>query len=781
MRSTNAIPENKTWTLKEAVSASLAIAFVLFVHGAVPYLMIPTLGQAVWTTGFSQSFANGPLFSFYAHDFGIPKHAAIAFGLAGAWPASLLIRLGLHPADAYAGMAALWLGLAMFSAYQIARRFGGTRLIALLGAVVWMTMPIIWAHAGYSMLSLGIALLSFYFLTVLRLFLVESETTRIDPTAVALYFVAAIVSVFMDGYTFMMFATGASILLLYSLITRPEIRQALLKIVVPTHIVSFALAYVFFSAYIGKSSFDAHPIDFFRGWGLDLSFMAIPTKGVLWLPDLLGFSLKRTNEFYFGDRSVWVTTFALPVLFFGLFAWWRARRQMKISTGVLFVAIFGFYMALGPSLKINSTKPESLQINHPREKSVLMSPEFAVMPTGNAWVSKKLPGFNAMRASYRWSALCIFAFWLLIMIRSSRIGNESRRLWLLGLFVVILVNLPDLKTRWQSGIDGRDMFQQIDRDLVAELQKHIRLGETVAFVPWRNDFIANYLAPKVGFRTFNIGGDKNLTSAQLGWPIEMLALGEEIDAEKVLAVVQMLINGSADVVVLPYFHMLWSPHLWPCPDQSTAKLSKDEFRGIPGFRCPHERRAELQPVVFALRDSPYVEVLESTMFATVRLRPEFSGEANRSELIRSILESIQYPIALGLVSKESSYVVREGWHALEAHHVWSQAAAKLILPVPKKCETKNCDAVLRFAVFGANPQRHVSVVFDSADQRWQWTEKIVASSGNAIEVRVPLKDARGRRSLSISIPDAISPQMLTGSPDSRVLGIALQRIELLNY
>ena len=273
------MPENKTWTFGEVVFATLAIAFVLFVHGALPFLMLPSLAQAVWTTGFSQSLANGPLFNFYAHDFGIPKPAAIAFGLAGAWPASLLIRLGFHPADAYAGMAALWLGLAMFSAYQIARRFGATRSIALLGAVTWMTMPIIWAHAGYGMLSMGIALLSFYFLTAFRLFLIESESTRIPPTAIALYFAAAIVSVFMDGYTFMMFATGSSILLLYSLITRPEIRPALIKIAIPTHVASFALAYVLFSAYIGKSSFEAHPIDFFRGWGLDLSFIAIPTKG----------------------------------------------------------------------------------------------------------------------------------------------------------------------------------------------------------------------------------------------------------------------------------------------------------------------------------------------------------------------------------------------------------------------------------------------------------------------------------------------------------------------
>lgn len=762
--------------------ASLAIAFVLFVQAAVPFLMIPTLGQAVWTTGFSQSLANGPLFDFHAHDFGIPRPAAIAFGLAGAWPASLLIRVGLHPADAYAGMAALWLGLAMFSACQIARRFGATRSIALLGAVTWMTMPIIWAHADYSMLSLGIALLSFYFLAAFRLFLIESEATRIAPTAIALYFVAAIISVFMDGYTFMMFATGASILLLHSLITRPEIRTALIKVALPTHVASFALAYVLFSAHIGKSSFDGHQIDFFRGWGLDLSFIATPTKGLLWLPDLLGFSLKRTDELYFGDESVWMTTFSLPVLLFGSLAWWRARRQTKISTGVLLVALFSFYMALGPSLKINSSKPESLQLSHPRQQSALMPPELALMPTGSAWISERLPGFNVMRASYRWSALGIFAFWFLIVIWVSRTDKASRGIWCLGFLAVTLFNLPDFQTKWQRSIDARNMFQQIDRDLVNELRRHIRPAETVAFIPWGNDFIANYMSPRAGFRTFNIGGDKNLQAAQSGWPWAMLALGGEGDAAKVQTAAKMLIDDTADALVLPYFHMLWSPHFWPCVDQTTAKLSdeqKENIRSIPGFLCPAEQRTELEPIVSALRELPYLKVLESTLFATVRLRPEFSGEASRLALLSTILGSIQYPISLGQEFKESSYVLREGWHELEAHHVWSKSAAKLLLPIPKDCETNHCHAVLQFKVFGASPERPVSVVFDSTDPGWQWTEKIVASTGDSIQVRVPLDGARGGRGLSIAIPDAMSPRALSGSPDGRVLGIALQSIELV--
>lgn len=763
---------NQTWTYKDLIFASLAITFVLFVHGAVPFLMTPTLAQAVWTTGFSQSFTHGSVFSIYAYDFGIPEPAAIAFGLAGAWPASLLIRLGLHPADAYAGMAALWLSLAMVSAYQIARRFGATRSISLLGAVAWMTMPIIWGHAGYSMLSLGIALLSFYFMAALRLFLIEPGTTRIAPLAIALYFSAAVISVFMDGYTFMMFATGSSILLLYSLITRPEIRLVLIKIAIPVHMVSFALAYILFSTFIGKSNFEVQQIDFFRGWGLDLSFLAFPTSGVLWIPDLLGLSLSRTDELYFGDTSVWATTFALPVLLLGLLAWLRARLNTKITTGVLLVAIFGFYMALGPSLKIDSTKPESLRISHPGQQSALMSSEYAVMPTGNAWISETIPGLNVMRASYRWSALGIFALWLLIMICLSHSDKKTRRIFFLGLITVILLNLPDFQQRLRDGIDSRDMFQKIDRELIAELRQYIRPAEIVAFIPWSNDFFANYLAPRAGFRTFNIGGDKNLAAAQLGWPPEMLALGGAIDADKALAAVKILIDGTADVLILPYFHMLWSAHRWPCYDQTFS---------MPGFPCPSERRTELQPIVIALRNSPYVEVFESTLFATVRLRPEFSEKANRTELVNAIFRSIHYPIVLGAGFKESLYVLEKGWHSLELHHVWSQAAAKLRLPVPKVCGSKGCDAVLQFIVFGASPQRPVAVLFDSVDQGWQWSEKIVATSGDSIQVKVPITGQKiGLRVISISVPDATSPLVLSGSPDGRVLGIALQRIDLLN-
>ena len=499
---------------------------------------------------------------------------------------------------------------------------------------------------------------------------------------------------------------------------------------------------------------------------------------MLWLPDLLGLSLKRTDELYFGDASVWVTTFALLVLLLGLVAWWRTR-QMKIATGVLIVAIFGFYMALGPSLQIESTKPESLQLSHPGQKSALMPPEFAVMPTGNAWISEWLPGFNVMRAAYRWSAVGIFALWLLIMIQVPRTDRKGP--WLLGLLAVVLFNLPNPLDTWREGVDRRDMFRQIDHDLVADLRQRIQPAETVAFIPARNDFFANYLAPSAGFRTFNIGGDKNWFAARSMWPPEMATLSGEVDPGKVPAAVGMLIDGAADVLVLPYFNMLWSAHLWPCPDRTTARLSDEQrgdLRSIPGFLCPAERKIELQPFITALRESPYVEVMDSDLFATVRLRPEFSSQANRLALLSSLFAGIHYPIVLETGFKESSYVLREGWHELESDHVWSREMARLTLPVPKDCETRGCNAVLSFIVFGASQSRSVPVSLSSGEPTWKWDERLVATSGDVMEVEVPLSGAKGGRKIMLSVPNATSPLALTGSPDGRVLGIGLLKIEL---
>ncbi|WP_132958784.1 hypothetical protein [Rhizobium sp. BK251] len=609
--------------------AILAAGLVLLLHGAIPFFMTPTLGQAVWTSGFAQSFANGPLYSIHTHDFGLPVPSAIPFGLAGALPVSWLIRLGLHPSDAYAGMAAFWLTVAFGSAFLISRSFGATRSVSLLLAMTWMSMPIIWAHAGYSMVSLGIGLLPFYFLAALRLFELESASSV--AWKVSFYLLATFVSVFMDGYSFVMFAAGSSILLGYFLLTGVESRRHLLKTALPTHIISFALAYLAYKTYIGKGEFEPSSLDFFREAGLDLSFVVIPTSGFHWFADIIGISARRTEEIYYGDASIWTTTFSLPIILAGLFAWFRVRRKRTVVSALLIIALVGFYMALGPTLKINSTRPGQVEITQSQQQGGAGAVAYGVGPTGSAWISENIPGFKSMRATYRWSALEIFALWALVAVWSGSLRRNSVAPVVVLLLIVVL-NIPNLPQRFRMYTDNRAQFHQIDDDLFAKLRQSINPNEVVAFAPWRNDFMANYLAPNVGFRTFNIGGDKNLAEAQLHWPLSMLALSDNLEATKIHHIVKILRDRNADVVVIPYFHMLWSPHLWPCVDQTRATLTesaKEDWNRLPGFYCPDRRKAELQPLMQQIKQLPFLETEDGDLFATIRLRPQDAAEAGR--------------------------------------------------------------------------------------------------------------------------------------------------------
>lgn len=45
--------------LHETLVSFIGIGFILAVNGAVPFVMMPTLGQAIWTSGFNVGLCDG--------------------------------------------------------------------------------------------------------------------------------------------------------------------------------------------------------------------------------------------------------------------------------------------------------------------------------------------------------------------------------------------------------------------------------------------------------------------------------------------------------------------------------------------------------------------------------------------------------------------------------------------------------------------------------------------------------------------------------------------------
>lgn len=760
----------------------IVLLFVLFIQGAIPFYALPTLGQAIWTTGFSQSFINSSVLSIYATNFGQPQPAAMAFGLAGAWPIGLFIKLGLHPADAYSTIAGLWFSLAYFSAYKIGRFFGGGAVLSTLMAGLWLTMPIIWSHAAYSMVSWGIALLSFYYYRTIKILFNNSFFNLKSICCALSYFISVIISIFMDGYSFVMFAIGSSILIVYTFIFIPMYRRNILFIAAPTHFISLLFAYFMYVFYIGRSSFNPPPIDFFRGWGLDLSFIAVPSKGVLWLFDILGLSISRSNELYFGDMSVWTTTFSLPIILAGIFSWWYTRRVSKLSSGLLVVAILSFYMSLGPSLKINTTRSVDVLQSTPKDMSPLMPTELGIMPTGTQWVSEHLPGFNSMRASYRWSALGIFAYWLLFSLYLGKKKFQKDSVLISIVLVMIVANLPNLYQIGKEHNVYRKMFIEIDSELVNKLSYAINSNELIAFLPYQNDFIINYLASKLNILTYNIGGDKNFEEAQKYWPSNMLDSSINLHDK----IFNMLLYGDASAIVIPYFNTLWSAHFWPCLNKGSTQylttIRLNDFKSIKGFRCPTEIKKEFSHLMASLKKSPYLSIDNTEFFAVVRLDQEMLAREGltdiKSKVMKDSLSTVTYPIVIQSEIKGGGFILYN-WNSIEKDAVWSKGISTLNLPVPNKCRVNKCSISLSFGLLNANPVNPVTVKFSMKNNNSHWYSDLAFTQASLNESLIPLPTDSDSLAITIEVIGATSPKELGINSDERILGIRLYRIDLM--
>lgn len=587
--------------LSVGLLAGLAFAIILVLFGAVPGVMCPAGGQAVWSMGFAESIAKGPIYGIYATDFGLPEPAGISFGLPGVLVASIFIRVGVYAPDAYAMSLALFLALAFYGCYAVSSEFGVRPAASVLTSFVWLLSPIVYRHEHYSWLVVGFALLPFYFLCAFRLFAIGVKQVRSFQWSALAYMVAAILAVFTDGYTFVMFFVGSSLLLAWAFFFHPSEDRARLMRGLFIHVAAFALAYVLYALYIGQGGYGGHSNDFFRGWGVDLLYVLIPSHGIHWLPDLVGMSVPRSDEMHFGDASVWVTTFALPLMIAGAVAFWCVRKTNKLATGLILLGCLAFYLALGPSLKVNSVKPEELRATQPGQESALMSEEHAIMRTGSG-ILVNIPVFKTMRASYRWMALCFLSFWLMCLLGMSPHSPPRSRITIFALlFVCLILYIPEPFQAAKRKSAYRENFRAIDRELVIPLRGAVSSEERVAFVPYQNDFLVNYCAPVTGFRTYNIGGDKNLEMAQRHWPSEMKTLGWQVNEDSVPYALGLLEEGQADVLIVPYFNTMSAAFSW---SKAVEKIG--------------EEKTKLGAFLHAMRKSPGITVEDKGVFAEVR-------------------------------------------------------------------------------------------------------------------------------------------------------------------
>ncbi|MCB2016686.1 MAG: hypothetical protein KDF54_04145 [Hydrogenophaga sp.] len=634
----------------------------------MPGLMVPVHLQMLWSGGFAESLANQGWLAFRANDFGLPEPAPISFGLSGVLPMAALIRLGLALQDAYALTVLVWLAVAFLGAMVLARRLGAHARTAIMLATCWLTLPVVWGHAGYSMLALGIALLPTYLWTALSLLQPGEGGWKRCAAMAPATLVVAMVAVFMDGYTFVMYGVASMILIVTSLLHRDGLHRRLVLGGGAVQTVALVLAYVAYKRYVGELPLDRADLDTFRAYGLDLHYLVVPTQAAHPVFDLLGWSAARSTLNQFGDASVWTTTFALPLLGLGLVAAVATRPWSFVATAAGAIALLAFYLALGPSLKILSTGAVPLQHFIPG----LMPAEAGALDTGNAWMYA-LPGFASMRATYRWLALALLGLWILSAVWMGRRWRNRQVVPVSILAVVIVLQLPDLTTQWNVKHRLRTMFLAMDREVgkdVTELEFHP--GERVVFLPAGNDFLANHIAARHRIKTYNIGGDKNLAMARRQWPPSIRSAHSLPGAAMALDVTKILLKGDAEAVVLPHVSLLDASDEWPC--QAFSVLNDIEPWTIRGASAGVGLVQWLIPV------DP-----ERSPQAVYLLGPTPVHGAAKARLSL-------YSASVGAVLQQS--VPGGGWKNVVEAHISTRREARVLVPVPAACRSSTCEVKL---------------------------------------------------------------------------------------
>ena len=366
-----------------------------------------------------------------------------------------------------------------------------------------------------------------------------------------------------------------------------------------------------------------------------------------------------------------------------------------------------------------------------------------------------------MRASYRWIALGIFGCWaVLATMLSSRLRSAKQKMIVLS--AVALFNIPTLGTV-QTYYNSRSVMDSRIAE-VQELDSFLRKGETVAFLPYRNDFLVNYIASKLDIRTYNIGGDKNLASAQEHWPDTLKRFTQdEIDPDFVPNVRAVLENEDADAVVLPYIDLLWAAHGGPLKD-----VHKDELSAI----------AE------TLDADARLSASYSDHFAVIRLNAGLKGMGDawvvQSYDPRKDREPIKIErgssVAFTIGGINPDYMVRRGWSRLETNGIWStRNVSNLLLDLPRQQ-----DVNLRIELTPFVPRRSDDMKVHLVVNGNVVLERTYAGPARIEEnVTIPSStlSVDGMNVLEFKVAPLFSPTKI-GIQDPRTLGVMLHKISV---
>jgi hypothetical protein len=583
----------RDWKFLACALAGLAIVLLAFQQWPG---MSATTHESLSDTGYAQCLTNGwrQWMAGCSANIGQPFGGVHVFGLPTVALAAALF--GWDGAVSFSEMhfiIAAFTVIAFCGAVAFFRRLSGSAWIGLLGAVLYLLSPIVSQQGAYGALRTGYALLPLYLLVDGLLLTLGRRTWRMRGVIVALVVLVRVFAVLCDGYSFVMSSGLALSLFLVSGLVSRRVGPA--AIAIGTYVLACAVAYVSYFWFVpgGQSGLGTMPIDFFRGQGVDLYTVLVPSQW-FWIYKAAGLAFDFPAAAAFGDGSNVGFNFAgyafllsaAVVLVARVF---RGRKLGALLASLALSALVAFLLSLGPSLKYRSLDPTRADASV-QFSTYLMPQDKAVASLGTDAIYLHVPGVRNIRVLARWQAVVHLALvGFLVVLLALLIARRQRGIAAILVVAALFESAPNLAVAYRAGLQKRAEAEAIRDEYLPELLSMTQPRERAVLVQLHEDaesnhYAVDYLCPKADLRCYNTGGDKALEIVRGTWPqeIEELLVGRNVGFN----IRQLFRAHQADVVLVPLFDLRRLAYSRGAARVDTAAVRRrvDEITAGGGYR-----------------------------------------------------------------------------------------------------------------------------------------------------------------------------------------------------
>lgn len=550
------------WLFFACALAGLAVILLAFQE--LPGLAASS--QAVLgDTGYAQCLSNG-----WRHgapgctaNLGQPSGGVYPFGLpTTALAAALFGWDGVVSFGEMQFVPVLFSTIAYGAAILFFRRLSGSLWIGLFGAVLYLLAPIVSQQGVYGALRTGYALLPGYLLLDGLLLDTGGKRARTVAMIVVAVVLVRVFALLCDGYSFVMSSGLALCLFAMSALQTRRVARAGFAIGVYTMACAIAYGVYFLCVPGGQAGLGTMPIDFFRGQGVDIYTLLVPSP-LFWLYEASGLAFTFPVAAAFGDGSNVAYNFAGYVLLLAAAAMvvrrvFLGRRFGPLLASMALSALVASVLSLGPSLKYKSLDPGRAQ-GSVSFTSYLMPPEKAVLSLHTDALYLNVPGVRNIRVLARWQGVVHFALVAFLVALLADLARRNRHGLAIALaLAALLESTPNLAQAYRSGVSARAEAVAIEAQYLPELLRMTSAHERAVLIQLHpgaetNHYSAEYFCPKANLRCYNIGGDKALEIARDAWPreVEELLIGRNPGFN----IRQLLRSRQADVVLVSLFDL----------------------------------------------------------------------------------------------------------------------------------------------------------------------------------------------------------------------------------